>query len=160
MAGEMSVEDCRRAQAACSSRVFDEIAAVRLEIKADIGLIREAVQNVDRAVSQIKGYLGLNGAAPAEHPHKRQQDELEHLHRRISDMIGALEERAKTPRAAEVAPASPEGSLTLPRWAVIGLAGFIILVIGLALIAGEDGLRIWPKPAATMSTQAPVVVPK
>lgn len=94
MSGAMTSEECRAAQNACAGRVFDEMTALRREVKGDIGAIREAVQTIDRAVSAIKGYLGLNGNGAehrdrADHPHKRDSEEMAHLHQRITDLIDA-----------------------------------------------------------------------
>lgn len=59
---------------------------MRLEVKQDIAAIREAVQTIDRAVAQIKGYLGINGGQP--HPHHRDAEPVEFVHKRASDTFG------------------------------------------------------------------------
>ena len=94
MSDPMTAEQCRASQRECSRRVSDDLAALRKEVKDDISLIREAVQTIDRAVSAIKGYLGLNGNATPDHLHRRDSEGLEHLHQRITDLITAQE---KTP---------------------------------------------------------------
>lgn len=75
--------------------VFAEIESLRREVKSDIGLIREAVQTIDRAVAAIKGYLGLNGNASSDHLHRRDNEGMEHLHQRITDLIAAQESAPK-----------------------------------------------------------------
>ena len=142
----MTPEQCRAAQRECSKNVFDAIAELRRETKEDIGLIREAVQAIDRAVSQIKGYLGINGTGQP-HPHHRDHEDDSTMHQRATDAISAIEKATLAMR--------PTDGITLPRWAAIGIAAFVLMVIALAMVAGKDGLTIWPK---SHDLHAPMVV--
>jgi hypothetical protein len=63
----------------------EEIAALRSQTTADIAIIRAAVQEIDRAVAKIKGFLGVNGDTPHLHGRKADADEAKpHLHQRRS----------------------------------------------------------------------------
>lgn len=79
----MSIEDCRRSQHECSAAVRGDMTALRREVQSDIATIRTAVQDIDRSVASIKGYLGINGNAPRHH--RRQEDDEEREHRRSTD---------------------------------------------------------------------------
>lgn len=139
----MTEESCRLSQRECARRVTDDMTALRIEVKEDIGKIREAVQAIDRSVSQIRGYLGLNGNAADVHPHKRQQDEMEHLHRRITDLLDKAEENAASAQTKSTE------SITIPRWVLVPAGIFIIVVLAIAMVAGERGLVFLPKTAQT-----------
>lgn len=83
----MSIEECRKAQRECSAAVNGHVEEIRMEVKADIAAIREAVQEIDRSVAKIKGFLGINGDQPP-HLHHRKSDTDEgspHLHKREQD---------------------------------------------------------------------------
>lgn len=156
MNGSMSIEDCRKSQIACATRVEDtiadlrrevakEIAELRRETKSDISAIREAVQTIDRNVSQIKGYLGLNGNTGPQaslHEHRRKGDEeIARLHARLDDVIKGLDRKDKSAPSAPSAPTVTEG-ITLPRWAVYASAALLLLIVILSAAAGERGL-LW-----------------
>ena len=54
-----------------------------MEVKEDIAAIRAAVQEIDRSVAKIKGYLGINGDTPHLHGRKSDPDESKpHIHKR------------------------------------------------------------------------------
>lgn len=152
MSDPITTDQCRAAQRECSQRIFATIEQLRRETKEDVGLIREAVQSIDRAVSAVKGYLGLNGnAGPvAPHPHRRDTEELERLHSRIGDLIEKAEALHKTNTTKS------DQSITIPRWVLVPVGIFIIIVLAIAMVAGERGLTFLPKTSSTQS----LVVPK
>lgn len=79
----MTIEECRKAQRVCSDAVNDHVEAIRREVKDDIAAIREAVQEIDRAVAKIKGFLGINGETPHIHGRKSDGDDNKpHQHQR------------------------------------------------------------------------------
>jgi hypothetical protein len=65
----------------------------------------------------------------------------------------------KVATAASVADRGPEAStgdkITLPRWAVVGLAGFVVLVITIAMYAGERAREAMPKTPSTKTMVGP-----
>lgn len=85
MTDAMTPEQCREHQRECAAAVRHEIEELRRQTAGDITAIRAAVQDIDRAVAQIKGYLGINGQPRAHH---RDAESEEHLHRRSEDSLG------------------------------------------------------------------------
>lgn len=152
MSDTVTTEACAAAKERCVIRVFAAIDSVRVTTQQDIAIIREAVQSIDRAVAQIKGYLNINGVAAGPHPHHRDSDEGERLHQRMTDAIVAAElaAAAATKATAAVAAdkADPGAMPALPWRAWVALAALFVMVVGLALVAGREGLTIWPKPHA------------
>lgn len=135
----MTVDACRASQRECSQAVHADLAELRRETKADIAAIREAAQNIDRSVSQVRGYLGLNGNASGAslHEHRRKGDEeITRLHARLDDVMDQLGRRDADPKPA------PGDGVTLPRWAVYASAVVLVLIVVLAAAAGERGL-VW-----------------
>lgn len=150
MAEPMTTETCDMIRDRCSTRVFAAIETVRVANQTEIRLIRESVQNIDRAVAQIKGYLNLNGGPLPAHPHHRDNEETDRLHQRMTDAIAAAELAAgaatkATAAAAANANRDPDAMPALPwkAWAAIGVA--FLLFGALAMVAGRDGLTVWPK---------------
>lgn len=137
----MSVEDCRKAQRECAAAVNRHIEEIRIEVKDDIAAIRAAVQEIDRNVSRIKGFLGINGEPREPMRHKRDSEEEEHLHRRITDLVTSVEGLRE---------AKSEGTVTLPKWFVWLSIGIMGVMLYLAAFAGPHGVEhavtLMPKP--------------
>lgn len=148
MGDPMTTEQCRASQRECAQRIFASIEQLRRETKDDVGTIRESVQSIDRSVAAVKGFLGLNGnaGATAAHPHHRDAEDAERLHKRITDTVAAA-----MAAAAPAKESSLKDGVTLPRWAVVGLAGFVMLTLLLAAIAGE-------RAREEMKTRTPVTL--
>lgn len=88
MADAMTPESCREHQRECAAAVYQAMHELRGEVKSDIAAIREAVQEIDRNVARIKGFLGINGNAEPHRPphlHHRDAEPGEHEHARRSD---------------------------------------------------------------------------
>lgn len=145
MSDAMSAEECRRSQRECALRVSGDIAALRRETKEDIAAIREAVQAIDRGVASIKGHLGLNGnagdARESAHLHQRNSDEIKHLHRRMEDFISESKKSQEIAITTALRKATkPEGGIYIPRRMIAPLSLILVVMLALAMIAGERGL--------------------
>lgn len=131
MTESMTPEQCREHQRECAKAVREELHELRQQTVGDIAAIRAAVQEIDRSVARIKGYLGINGDATPR-PHKRDSEQEEHLHRRLSDLANAVDRLSDRGEGERV---------TFPRWFVIVTLGVLAVVILLAAFAGPHGAR-------------------
>lgn len=91
MPDSMTPELCRQHQRECAEAVREEICELRRQATSDITAIRAAVQEIDRGVAQIKGFLRMNGSGSlsinSPHAHHR-DDEPPKEHQRETDTIG------------------------------------------------------------------------
>lgn len=135
----MTPEQCREHQRECALAVREEIGALRVQTAADIAAIRAAVQEIDRGVAKIKGFLGINGGDVQPIHHKRDSEQEEHLHRRITGLESSI--TGLHPK---------EGTVTLPKWFVWVTLGVMGVMLYLAAFAGPHGVEhatsMIPKP--------------
>lgn len=157
----MTEAQCQRAQEACAEArdlfVGKQIAEALKPVERTEAKVDGLISRMD-ALAQLYGRVGaletwkanLNGHARAlaeGHAHHREAEVADRLHTRMEDGIKALEaataamdKRAVTPTTTTTTTTTTDGLPALPRWAVIGLAGFVALALALAMYAGERGL--------------------
>jgi hypothetical protein len=106
---------------------------------ASLAKVAESNQKTALLVARIAGRLGINGSedgGPAgPFQHHRENDQAEHLHKRLEDAAVAYE-------VATAALQKPGDGIVLPRWAVYSSAAVLLLIVVLAAIAGERSIPV------------------
>lgn len=156
-------EQCRRAQEACSRTQAATVALAISEGLQPLGGIEEQIRNVDEKLAGLpelydrvknlevwKANLNGRAAALAEaapHEHHREADARARLHERMEDFIEKMEAHNSRPVVTTTTTTTTptDGLPALPRWAVIGLAGFVLLVI--AMVASDRAREVMQRPA-------------
>lgn len=160
--GEITLEQCIKREEEQAAKFYAALEAVRVETKQDINLIRAAVQDIDRSVSRIMGWAGLTGNGSPPHPHHRADDDTERMHQRQLDALmastAAIEAMNAKARTTTTTTTTTDGLPALPRWAVIGLAGFVLLVF--VLIVSDKAFERMKNPPSILSRGADATVTK
>jgi hypothetical protein len=138
----------------------------RIEAKLDtladqmVGLIKLHDRVHALEVWQATTDARARAAAEAGHAYHRDTEEVRRKHQRLEDVIVAattaietLNHRTATTTATTTTTTTTDNLPSLPRWAVIGLASFVLIALALAMIGGERGLwTIKPNlPSATVT---------
>ena len=169
MAAVVTPDQCKRAQDACAKAQAALIAQAVSEALQPLPRIEEKLEVIHEKLEGLPGLYdrvkdlelwkaGLEGRAAAvaemPHLHQRDADATARLHARMESVLAASEAAVEamnsrgTTTTTTTTETTGNGLPALPRWAVIGLAGFVLLVI--ALVATERQQEIMRNPPAVI----------